>query len=145
MTEKRGCGILFYKRNPDRVLVYRRDNMPDLPFAGCLDLLGGHIEHGESAEEAMQREAKEELFDRRSEKPFALKDFTLFRAYTDKYGYEQHIYYTAADFDIGDVELREGKELVWITEEELKKEELGFDFTPLVQAFFTFLKQNRTI
>ncbi|MEJ6594440.1 hypothetical protein [Parasphingorhabdus sp.] len=41
----------------DHILVYRRDNNPDIPFPDMLDLLGGGRENGERA----AREAFEEF------------------------------------------------------------------------------------
>jgi len=43
-----------------RVLVYLRDDKPDIPFPGFWDFYGGIIEQGESLEECIRRELKEE-------------------------------------------------------------------------------------
>ena len=52
----RGAGVLFYDRERERVLLYRRDSTPSIPFPGYLDILGGHTEPGETPEETAVRE-----------------------------------------------------------------------------------------
>ena len=42
-------------------LLYLRDNKPGIPFPDHWDLIGGHVEEGETPEEALVREVKEEL------------------------------------------------------------------------------------
>jgi 8-oxo-dGTP diphosphatase len=44
-----------------RIVVIRRDDIPGLPFPGCLDLPGGMREPGETPEETVLRETREEL------------------------------------------------------------------------------------
>jgi 8-oxo-dGTP diphosphatase len=45
----------------DALLVYRRDDKPDIPFPGLLDLPGGGREGGESPAECALRELAEEF------------------------------------------------------------------------------------
>lgn len=45
----------------DRILVYRRDNRPDIPFPDMLDLPGGGREQGESGAQCVVRETFEEF------------------------------------------------------------------------------------
>jgi len=45
----------------DQLLVYRRDNDPDIPFPNMLDLPGGGRENGESGAECVARETQEEF------------------------------------------------------------------------------------
>jgi len=45
----------------DHILVYRRDNKPDIPFPDMLDLPGGGRENGESGAECVARETYEEF------------------------------------------------------------------------------------
>jgi len=52
--------VLLFDRH-DRLLIYLRDNKPEIPFPNHWDLFGGHVEEGEAPEEALVRELKEEL------------------------------------------------------------------------------------
>jgi 8-oxo-dGTP diphosphatase len=70
-------GILVHK---DRVLILKRKQDDD-EYPGIWDCLGGHFEHGESAEACMTREAKEESgLDVEIVKPGRLIE------YSDRYG-----------------------------------------------------------
>ena len=44
-----------------KLLIYLRDDKPDIPFPNYWDLFGGHVEKGETPEVALVREVQEEL------------------------------------------------------------------------------------
>lgn len=44
-----------------KLLIYLRDDKPDIPFPNYWDLFGGHVEEGETPEQALVRELQEEL------------------------------------------------------------------------------------
>ena len=49
-------------RNPQgRILLQRRDEKLDVPFAGYWTLPGGKVEDGETPEDAIEREVLEEI------------------------------------------------------------------------------------
>ncbi|WP_339828055.1 NUDIX hydrolase [uncultured Parasphingorhabdus sp.] len=54
-----GAKVAFFIN--DHILVYRRDNKPDIPFPDMLDLPGGGRENGESGAECVARETFEEF------------------------------------------------------------------------------------
>ena len=133
---QRGAGVLFYDKPKGRVLVYRRDNKPTIPFPDHLDILGGHLEAGETPEQTAVREIAEELEDRRTGRPFVLAGHRLFTVYTDAQGVVDYIFCKAADFDLAEVRLKEGQELVWVTEDEARSTTLAFGYTQVLVAFF---------
>jgi 8-oxo-dGTP diphosphatase len=149
---KRGCGILFYeefdevdrqrKLDEPLVLVYRRDDKPKIPFPDHLDILGGHVEDGETPERAIVREMAEELDDKRTGKPFELRDFQLFSRYIDETDTEQSIYWAPASFQFRDVRLKEGQRLVWINEWSVDRNTLAFGFNKVVKEFFQARRQK---
>ena len=52
---------IIIENSKGELLLYKRDNKPGIPFPGYWDLIGGHIEEGETPKEALDREIKEEL------------------------------------------------------------------------------------
>jgi len=137
---RRGVGVVFYDKHRGRVLVYRRDNTPTLPFPDHLDLLGGHLEPGETPEQTVVREMAEELEDRRTGAPYVLVGHRLFTVHTDAQGVVDYIFYKAVDFDLAEVRLLEGQALVWLTEDEARSAPLAFGYSQVLAAFFHALR-----
>jgi 8-oxo-dGTP diphosphatase len=52
--------ILLFDRS-DRLIIYLRDDKPEIPFPNHWDLIGGHVEEGETPEQALVRETREEI------------------------------------------------------------------------------------
>jgi 8-oxo-dGTP pyrophosphatase MutT (NUDIX family) len=136
VADQRGSGILFFRQDRRAVLLFRRDNDPAIPCPGQLDIPGGMVEAGETPEQAVVREMAEELDDLRTAAPYRLTGFQLFHCYTDERGTEQNIFFKEADFDLADLRLKEGQELLWVEAGALQREPLAFGFNAVVQAFF---------
>ena len=118
---KRGCGIIFYNLQRDAVLVFRRDNKDWIPFPNMLDLLGGNVEEDETPEEAAVREMAEELIDLRTNQAYVLEQHSLLFRYIDARNCEQSIFVCNVDINLSDLQLLEGKELVWVSRQEIEK------------------------
>ena len=84
---------LLFDRN-GKLLIYLRDNKPDISFPNHWDLFGGIIEEGETPEEALVREVKEEL-------GIELTDFHKFKDYNCRQGdispNIKHVFYAQID------------------------------------------------
>jgi 8-oxo-dGTP diphosphatase len=87
------------------LLLYLRDNKPDIPFPDHWDLIGGHVEEGETPEQALVREVKEEL-------NIDLKEYIFYKKYVcltgDAYENTKYIYYGRINLPIEKVTLLEG-------------------------------------
>lgn len=98
--------FLFDRHN--RLLVYLRDNKSDIPFPEHWDLFGGHLEDGETPEEALVREVKEEL-------GLDLKRWQFFRSYEclqgDAYPNVKHLYWAKIGKSADELTLYEGQRL----------------------------------
>lgn len=86
-------------------LLYLRDNKPDIPFPDHWDLIGGHVEEGETPEEALVREVKEEL-------DIDLKEYIFYKKYEcltgDAYENIKYIYSGKINLPIEEITLLEG-------------------------------------
>jgi 8-oxo-dGTP diphosphatase len=106
--------ILLFDRK-GRLLIYLRDDKPEIPFPNHWDFFGGHLEADETPEQALLREVREELGVR-------LETWQLFRCYEclsgDAYPNIKHIYHAQIDRLVSDLKLYEGQRLAAIAREE---------------------------
>jgi 8-oxo-dGTP diphosphatase len=96
---------IIFENDKGELLLYLRDNKPDIPFPDHWDLIGGHIEEGETPEEALVREVKEEL-------DIDLKEYTYYKTYEcltgDAYENIKYIYTGSINIPIDEITLLEG-------------------------------------
>ena len=86
-------------------LLYLRDNKPEIPFPDHWDLIGGHVEEGETPEEALVREVKEEL-------DINLTEYKFYKKYDcltgDAYKNVKYIYSGKINIPVEKITLLEG-------------------------------------
>jgi 8-oxo-dGTP diphosphatase len=113
--------VLLFDCN-GRLVVYLRDNNPAIPFPNHWDLFGGHLEAGETPEQALVREVREEV-------GVELKQWNLFRVYPcnrgDVYPNIKHIYWAQIDQAPAQLTLNEGQRLISIGSNELDRLEFA--------------------
>jgi 8-oxo-dGTP diphosphatase len=106
--------VLLFDRHR-RLLVYLRDDKPDIPFPNHWDFFGGHVEAGETPEQALVREVKEEL-------DVELAQWSFFRRYVctegDAYPNVKYLYWAKIDKLAEELTLYEGQRLLSIAPEQ---------------------------
>jgi 8-oxo-dGTP diphosphatase len=112
---KKIAAIIFENKKGE-FLLYLRDNKPGIPFPDHWDLIGGHVEEGETPEEALVREVMEEL-------GIELKEYSFFRTYEcingDAYPNIKYIYSGRINIPIEEITLYEGVRAAYFSREEI--------------------------
>lgn len=109
---------IIFENDSGELLLYLRDNKPDIPFPDHWDLFGGHIEEGETPEQALVREVKEEL-------GIELKNYKFFRIYEcltgDAYPNIKYIYSGKINIPLEEITLFEGVRPAWFKKDEISQ------------------------
>jgi 8-oxo-dGTP diphosphatase len=107
---------VILENEKEEFLFYLRDNKPGIPFPQHWDLIGGHVETGETPEEALVREVQEEL-------NIELSDYCFFREYEcfdgDAYPNVKYIYSGKINLPIEEITLMEGDYAKYFKKEEI--------------------------
>jgi len=112
MKPKNGAKIIIL--SPDKILLFHRDNIPTIRSPDCWCLVGGGIEDGETPEQSLIREVKEEA-------SYDLKEFKLITKTTGSMDEDVWIYVSFVEkgeenkFVLGP---GEGQEIGWFTIDE---------------------------
>jgi 8-oxo-dGTP diphosphatase len=125
--KRKGCSIIFFN-DKNEVLLFLRDDKPNIPCPGMWDVPGGHVEDNETPEQAIVREMKEEI-------GLELDEFQLFSEVEFPERIE-YTYWTNANLDITRINLTEGQALGWFSEQEIQNTELAFGFNKILTKFF---------
>ncbi len=128
-----GTSIIFVRvdNNEPKVLLFLRDDKDDIPYPNCWDILGGHVEPGETPEECIAREMLEEI-------GVLIEPPTLFNKYRIKNRLE-YTYWQPFSLDIDKIQLNEGQALRWFTEDEIRDMDdklFSFGFREVLFDFF---------
>jgi 8-oxo-dGTP diphosphatase len=118
---------IIFENDKGELLFYLRDNKPGISFPQHWDLFGGHIEDGETPEEALIREVKEEL-------NYDLRDFKFFGEYKclkgDAYPNIKYIFSGKFNMPVEEITLLEGDYPKYFT----KKEIPGMKFANILKS-----------
>ncbi len=112
MNPKDGAKIIIL--SPDKILLFHRDNISTIRSPDCWQLVGGGIEEGETPEQGLIREVKEEV-------SYDFKEFKLITKTKGSQGEDVWMYVAFVDkyeepkFILGP---GEGQEIGWFTIDE---------------------------
>ncbi|MCK4653900.1 MAG: NUDIX hydrolase [Candidatus Cloacimonetes bacterium] len=127
-----GTSIIFIN-DKEKILLFLRDDKPDIPYPNMWDVPGGHVEPDETPEVCIIREMKEEM-------NIDLKDFQLFceKEFDDRIEYT---YWKNQNLEIDKIDLMEGQCLKWFTCEEARNTELAYGFNEIVEEFYRSIEK----
>ena len=125
--KRRGCSIIFVN-DKKQVLLFLRDNKPEIPFPNMWDVPGGHVEEHENPDQCIVREMKEEI-------GMELDGFQVFsiEEFDDRVEYS---FWKKENIDINKTILTEGQYLKWFKENEVRSTELAYGFNGILEDFF---------
>ena len=125
--KRKGTSIIFVN-DQRKVLLLLRDDKPTIPYPNMWDVPGGHVDDGETPEQCIVREMKEEM-------DLTLEEFERLSVmeFTDRVEYT---FWKRADLDIEKIDLQEGQRLKWFTELEARNTKLAYGFNEIIDDFF---------
>ncbi|MDJ0518685.1 MAG: NUDIX domain-containing protein [Trichodesmium sp. MO_231.B1] len=130
MNKPQGSVIILLNSD-NKILLVLRDNKDSIPFPNTWNLLGGFIEKGESPEECIRREIREEI-------EIELGNINLFQKY-NVYNREHYIFWKQIDLDLTQIKLNEGQRLAYFSKDEFEKYQLAFQCNKILNDFFSLV------
>ena len=97
---------------PDRFLMQLRDNIPGIIYPGCWGFFGGHIDPGETPEEAVNRELLEEI-------SYSPPWISAFHCYLDS-DVTRHVFHAPLTVELNQLVLGEGWDMGLLTPDEIR-------------------------
>ena len=130
----RGAGAIFHIKATDQFMFFTRDNKEGILFPGMIDIIGGHMDHGETPEQTAMREFGEELEDNETGKPWQPASITPYKQYVDERGVQQNIFGCELE-EVPNIRITEGQGLVFLSRDELPVTEFAFGYRQVVLAY----------
>jgi len=125
---------IIFENEKGELLLYLRDNKPGIPFPMHWDLIGGHVEEGETPEQALVREVKEEI-------NIDLTEFRFFRKYDcnegDAYPNVKYIYTGIINLPIEEITLLEGDHPAYFRKDEISDLKLANILKKILMDYLT--------
>lgn len=124
---------ILYQNN--QFLLQLRDDKPEIFYPGQWAFCGGHLEPGESPEEAMRRELLEEI-------AYAPPTLTYLHSSLTDRQIIRHVFYAPLTVPVKSLEINEGMDLGLSTLEEVQQ---GNRYSPRIRQIRPLAKPHRRI
>jgi 8-oxo-dGTP pyrophosphatase MutT (NUDIX family) len=132
--KSRGAGVIFYVRSTDQLMFFLRDDKPGISCPNMIDIIGGHMEDGETPEVAALREVAEELKHKQTDEPFVPDSITHFNTFVDDRPGEHNIFTCELDA-VPDIYTTEGQGLVLLTRAQASETDFAYGYNQVVREY----------
>lgn len=133
-TNGGGAGAIFHIKSTDQFMFFLRDEKDWIPFPGMIDIIGGHMDPGETPEQTAMREFAEELEDKETGEPWQPAEMTPFRQWVDDRDVQQNIFGCELEA-MPNIRTNEGQGLVFLNRDELATTDFAFNYREVVLAY----------
>ena len=131
---KRSGASIILQNSRNEVLLFLRDDKPDIPYPNLWDLPGGHVEVDETPEMCIRREMLEEIeLDVSACRRHAVYDFP------DRI---ECLFFMEFEAETDTIPLHEGQRLQWFAETEIPWNRLAYGFDLVLRDFFVGRKRS---
>lgn len=110
------------------IFLLHREDKPNIDVPNKWSFVGGALEEGESPEEGIIRETKEEI-------GYDVKDISLFKEYDDP-GIKRYIFVGTIDKEISELTLTEGDDMNFFTVEGALKMNISENTKRYIEDYF---------
>lgn len=127
MKKPVGAGIILLN-SKDKILLILREDIPTIPYPNMWDLPGGHVEEGETPEQAIRREMNEEL-------ELDLGEISLFKEYHHE-TFDEYVFLKKIDLNPDTIMLHEGQRCAYFSHEKIFGLTLAYSYNKVLRDFF---------
>lgn len=106
MSIRKNTAILFYNKKGE-VLLQLRDDIPTINWPNHWGCIGGGVEEGETLEEGLKREVKEEI-------EYDIEEYESIGMFPIRENREYHMFIGPLDTPVENITLHEGQEVRYI-------------------------------
>jgi 8-oxo-dGTP diphosphatase len=127
VAKRSGTSIILFNRS-GQVLLFLRDDKPDILCPNMWDLPGGHVEEGETPEACIVREMIEEI-----ETDVSMSRLHRVYDFPDR---TEYVFLMELNAEASSIPLHEGQCLRWFSPDEIPGMDLAFGFDLVLAEFF---------